>query len=178
MAMSLSATWTIDELDRLPDDGNRYELLDGELLVTPAPSDVHQTVVDWLSAQLWPFVLAHGLGRVQSPRAVIQTDRSQLEPDLMVRPWAPPRGWKTAPIPILVVEVLSASTRQRDLGPKRRFYMEYGVAEYWVVNRETRAIHQITPDGEATCDATLLWKPPTISATLEIDVKALFAAIK
>jgi Uma2 family endonuclease len=174
MAMPLSTPWTIDELDRLPDDGNRYEVLDGELLVTPAPSDFHQDIVDRLSLRLWPFVIAHNLGRVQSPRAVIQVGDSQLEPDLMVRPWAPPRGWKHAPLPILVVEVLSKATRQRDLGPKRGFYVRNGIAEYWVVDRETRSVLQIKQDGESLISIGLEWQPPLTTATLVIDVAELF----
>lgn len=48
MAMPLTEPWTLERLDRLPDDENRYELVDGELLVTPPPSDVHEAIADWL----------------------------------------------------------------------------------------------------------------------------------
>lgn len=177
MAMPQIVPWTRADLDRLPDDGNRYEVLNGELLVTPGPSDVHQEIVDWLSAVLTPFVVAHRLGRVQHPRSVVVIDGSQLEPDLMVRPAARSRGWENAPIPFLVVEVLSRSTRGRDLGDKRAFYMEKGVAEYWVVDRETRVIVRITPGGEERIGGTMTWRPPNTEPTLDIDVAAMFREV-
>lgn len=140
MAMPHTIPWTREDLDRLPDDGNRYELLDGELLVTPAPSDAHQEIADWLSDKLTPFVAANRLGFVRHPRSVVVVDGSQFEPDLMVRPIAPLRGWEKAPLPILVVEILSATTRRRDLGAKRDFYMEKGIPEYVAMFAETKTI--------------------------------------
>src|ERR1041384_2200889 len=105
MGMAISIPrYTVDDLDRLPDDGNRYELLDGELLVTPAPSAGHQRIVAWLSEKLTPFVLAHGIGVVHHPRSVIIIDGAQVEPDLMVLPRIPFDEWDGAPTPMLVVE--------------------------------------------------------------------------
>ena len=176
MALDTRA-WTRADLDRLPDDGNRYEVLNGELLVTPAPSDVHQAIVDWLSDVLTPFVIAHRLGRVQHPRSVVVVDGSQVEPDLMVRPFAPLRGWENAPIPFLIVEVMSRSTRRRDLGDKRAFYMEHGVAEYWVVDREARVVVRVTAAGEERVPGTLTWAPPHTAATLHVDVAAMFREV-
>lgn len=176
MQMALETRpWTRADLDRLPDDDNRYEVLDGELFVTPAPSDGHQDVVYRLNEVLAPFVAAHGLGRVQFPRGVVVVDGSQVEPDLMVRPTAPLRGWENAPIPVLVIEVLSRSTRRRDLNQKRDFYVRSGVDEYWVVDRDERALIRITPNGTETITGTLTWAPRGIAATLEIDVAAMFA---
>jgi Uma2 family endonuclease len=105
--MPLTEPWTLERLDRLPDDENRYELVDGELLVTPPPSDVHEAIADWFGALLGPFVRENRLGSVQRPRAVVQVGDERTEPDLMVRADAPLRGWANAPVPILVVEVLS-----------------------------------------------------------------------
>jgi Uma2 family endonuclease len=174
MAMPDVIPWKRADLDRLPDDGNRYEVLNGELLVTPAPSDVHQAIVDWLSAVLTPFVVAHRLGVVQHPRSVIVIDGSQVEPDLMARPSAPPLGWERAPIPFLVVEVLSRSTRQRDLGKKRAFYIKEGVAEYWVVDRQTRSILRVTPERDERVVGMLTWTLPNAAAALEVDVARMF----
>ena len=177
MAMPQLVPWTRADLARLPDDGNRYEVLNGDLLVTPAPSDVHQALVDWLSAALTPFVVAHGLGVVQHPRSIIVIGEEEVEPDLMVRPLAPPRGWEHAPIPFLVVEVLSRSTRRRDLGDKRTFYMEKGIAEYWIVDRRARAIVRVTARGEERASGVLVWSPPNTDATLSLDVAAMFRAV-
>ena len=177
MAMPLTEPWTIEQLDRLPDDGNRYEVLDGELLVTPAPSDVHEEILDWLDTILRPFVKANGLGSVQH-RGVIQMAGSQLEPDLIVRPTAPLQGWANAPLPSLVVEVLSRGTRHRDLGKKREFYARAGIAEYWVVDREEEAVLQVRLGEERRITTVLQWMPAGTSATLEVDVAKMFAEIR
>ena len=102
---------------------------------------------------------------------------SQLEPDLMVLPAMRFEMWDTAPTPILVVEVLSAVTRRRDLDDKRGFYMERGVAEYWAVDRERRAIIQVRRTGAEAMSASLTWSPPGCAASREIDVAALFREV-
>jgi Uma2 family endonuclease len=177
MAMPLTERWTIEQLDRLPDDGNRYELLDGELLVTPAPSDVHEELVSMLRDVLIPFVSTHGLGGVQT-RGVMKLEGSQLEPDLIVRPSAPLRGWENAPLPILVVEVLSRSTRVRDTGKKRTFYSGTGIPEYWIVDREEEVVIVVRGKDERRVSSTLRWSPAGVSASLDIDVAKVFAEIK
>jgi Uma2 family endonuclease len=178
MRMALEARpWTRADLDRLPDDGNRYEVLDGELLVTPPPSAEHQEVVDWLAEKMFPFVAAHGLGKLRFPRSVVVVDGSQFEPDLMVRADAPRRAWEDKPLPILVVEVLSRSTRQSDLQVKRDFYMKKGIPEYWAIDRAAREVTRFTPGGSETVRSILEWRPPVITATLEIDIAAMFSEV-
>jgi Uma2 family endonuclease len=114
--------WTRTDLDRLPDDGNRYELLNGELLVSPAPSPPHQQIVAWLSDVLTPFVARHRIGIVhQAPSVMVRGDSTQVEPDLMVLPRVSFETWDAAPVPLLVIEVLSRSTSRRDLNQKRDF---------------------------------------------------------
>jgi Uma2 family endonuclease len=167
--------WTRADLQQLPDDGNTYEVVDGELLVTPAPSDVHQEIVDRLSEVLRPFVATHGLGRVQHPRSVVAIGESQVEPDLMVRPAGPLRGWVNAPLPILVIEVISRTTQRRDLNEKRLFYMDNGIPEYWAVDRYSRCVMRFTAGREERVDSVLTWRPAETPATLAIDLAALFA---
>lgn len=179
MQMALDTRpWTLPDLDRLPDDGNRYELLDGELLVTPPPSDLHEEVVAWLTMALLPFVREHRLGMIYHPRAIIRIAGEQTEPDLMVRPVGPLRGWDHAPLPILVVEVISASTRHRDLGAKRRFYVESGIAEYWIVDRERERVIQIRGTEEQEVARVLRWSPTGVGAALDVDIAAMFAEIR
>src|SRR6476469_5110153 len=103
--------WTLEEVHSLPDDGNKYELVRGELFVTPPPSEDHETILARLNAILTPFVTANRLGMVYRPRAVVRFDGSEVEPDLMVRAERRVRikDWDDAPAPILVVEVLSGS---------------------------------------------------------------------
>ena len=176
MATSTSP-WTLAELDRLPDDGNTYELVDGELFVTPAPSPAHEQLVSVLLEILAPYVWAHGLGRVHTPHAVVRTDDSQVEPDLMVRPTIPalPEKWVDMPVPFLVVEVLSRTTQRRDHVQKRAFYLRTGVAEYWIVDRWSRTIRVIRRDTEdIVADSVLEWQPVGAAEALRIDVDAYF----
>lgn len=108
MAQTAGA-WTLADLDRLPDDGNSYELIDGALFVTPAPSPAHETLVAVMHVILSPYVLSERLGLVYASRASVRTSNGHVEPDLLVRPTPerPPATWETAPTPLLIVEVLS-----------------------------------------------------------------------
>jgi Uma2 family endonuclease len=86
MPMAMHANqWTLEELHSLPDDGNKYELVRGELFVTPPPTDEFETVLARLSRILNPYVATHGLGMVYHPPAVMRFEGSEVEPDLMVR---------------------------------------------------------------------------------------------
>lgn len=167
--------WTLDELHRLPDDGNKYELVRGELFVTPPPSVDHETILARLSRLLEPFVAAHSLGLIYRPRAVVRAEGSEVEPDLMVRAAAPARDWEDLPVPILVVEVLSGSTRRRDVGAKRDFYLDIGVAEYWVVDRDKRTVRVVRAgSADELRSAELVWRPAGASEALIIRVAELF----
>jgi len=128
-----TGAWTLAQLDRLPDDGNKYELVDGELFVTPTPSPAHEAVAGELIWILLPYVKAKELGRLFFARAVVQQQGSQVEPDMMVRPATPalPHTWAEMPTPSLVVEILSRTTRQRDHEHKRAFYLSIGVAAFF-----------------------------------------------
>ena len=169
--------WTLDELHRLPDDGNKYELVRGELFVTPPPSVTHETILVRLSRLLEPFVAKHQLGFVFHPRAVVRAEGSEVEPDLMVRAPTPStaRDWEDLPVPILVLEVLSGSTRRRDVGPKRDFYVDLGVAEYWVVDPKAKTVRLVrndAPDQVRTDE--VVWKPAGAADPLTIHVPELF----
>jgi Uma2 family endonuclease len=169
--------WTLDELHRLPDDGNKYELVRGELFVTPPPSDDHETILARISRVLEPFVAAHRLGFVYHPRAVVRAEGSEAEPDLMVRGPKPAGGrdWDDAPIPILVIEVLSGSTRRRDLGPKRDFYLDIGVPEYWIVDPESKSV-RVVRDGatDEVMSDEISWHPSAAGESLTFRLAAVF----
>lgn len=179
MAVSIATKhWTLEELDSLPDDRNTYELIHGELFVTPAPTWDHDTICARLARILDPFVERNGLGLIYRPRAVIQLTDSQVEPDLQVRHAQADRKatWLTAPVPSLVVEVLSPSTRRRDREQKRRFYMELGVAEYWIVDPEGRTITSIrTGREDVVSSGQITWSPSGAAESLTFDVAAAFA---
>jgi len=179
VAMSMPAkAWTLEELHRLPDDGNKYEVIRGELFVTPPPSVDHEEMLARLSAILTGYVEKHGLGKVYHPRSVIRFEGSEAEPDLMVR--AVPSGvhgnaWEKLPPPVLVVEVLSATTRRRDLVNKREYYLDAGVGEYWVLDGDRREIRVIRRgDQDVIARESLVWRAAPAGA-LVLDVVALFA---
>lgn len=178
MVMAAAAkVWRLDEVHSLPDDGNKYELIRGELLVTPPPSVAHEGLASALSAVLHPYVQRHGLGWVQRPRAVLRREGNEVEPDLMVRPAVTPlpQEWEWLPIPILVVEILSASTRRRDFGQKRSFYMDIGVPEYWIVDGGARNVRVIRPARhDQVVSEQLSWQPAAAPEALVIDLLAFF----
>jgi Uma2 family endonuclease len=175
--VAMSKHWTLDELHRLPDDGNKYEVVFGELFVTPAPTEQHETILARLSAVLVPYVTAHNLGAVFHPRAIIRFEDSEAEPDLFVRALSPKprRDWNVAPPPLLVVEVLSPTTRRRDLVDKRELYLAVGAAEYWVIDPERRDVRVIRPgQADVVVDDRLTWAPSS-ARPLELSVPDLFA---
>ena len=171
--------WTLEEVHSLPDDGNKYELVRGELFVTPPPSDRHETIAARLTDILGPYVQTHGLGHVYHPRAVMRFEGSEVEPDLMVRqPHHDPEGsWDDAPVPILVVEIISDSTRRRDHGPKRTLYMDANVAEYWIVDRERRTITRVRrEEADDVVRDQLIWAPGNADAPLTVTLSEVFGA--
>jgi Uma2 family endonuclease len=176
MSMPANA-WTLDELHRLPEDGNKYELIRGELFVTPPPSVDHEEVLSRLSAILTAYVEKHGLGRVYHPRAVIRFEGSEAEPDLMVRAISPGihgNAWEALPPPLLVVEAMSPTTRRRDLVNKREYYLDAGVREYWIFDDERREVRVIRPgEPDVVARESLVWRTAA-AEELVFEVGALF----
>jgi Uma2 family endonuclease len=130
------------DLQVTPDDGRRYELVEGELLVSPSPTPMHQTVCGQLFLQLVAYFHTRKLGTAFiGPVDVILTGHDVLVPDLLVTidpSHISKRGIEKPPL--LVVEVLSPSTRRLDLGAKSRRYAELGVEHYWIVDPEARRL--------------------------------------
>jgi Uma2 family endonuclease len=170
--------WTLDEVHALPEDGNKYELVHGELWVTPAPTNRHETILARLNHVLVPYVEAHGLGLVFRPHAVFRVGREvEVEPDLMVRQPHPDRhgSWETAPRPILVVEVLSPSTRRRDRGRKRDLYVEEQIPEYWIVDGDAETITVVVSGRDpAVVVDRMTWAPEGASEALTFALAAIF----
>jgi Uma2 family endonuclease len=133
--------WTYSDYARLPDDGNRYEVIDGELLVTPSPSPLHQRIAARLLMVLDPFVVEHGLGLVIPDVDLLFQTGQFLRPDLLVVPVAgrasiTDRGIETPPL--LVVEILSPTSGAIDRVKKPSRYGDFGIPEYWVLDPEER----------------------------------------
>ena len=164
----------------LPDDGNRYELFDGELLVTPAPSSLHQLALSLLWEALLPFVKLHALGQIMTSPADLQLGGDQLsQPDLFVVPSLPAdrRAWSGFPNPVLVVEIVSPSTARVDRIVKRRRFQRAGIPEYWVVDLDARAVERWRPADERPeiLDQHLAWQPPGVTDPLVIDLPRFFS---
>ena len=135
---------TYEDYLQLPDDRNRYEILEGQLLVTPPPSTEHQNVVTSLAALLFNDVRRHRSGKVLvAPCAVQLSDITVVEPDILFV--SRPRmniilESRVDGPPDLVVEVLSPSTAKRDTDWKRQTYAYYGVPNYWVIDPDRREL--------------------------------------
>ena len=136
--------WSYDDLLELPDDGTRYEIIDGELIVVASPSFDHQIVTGRLYSTCLIHVEERGIGTaVQAPYDVVLPSGDTLQPDVAVF-LTPPGDYERArargAVPDLVIEVHSPSTRADDLNRKRRLYAEFGVEEYWPVDIRARSI--------------------------------------
>jgi len=179
--------WTRDEVERLVDacDGltPRYELVDGELLVTPAPTRRHQRIIGQLYALLRPYVMHHRLGElVLSPAEVNFTPESRFEPDLFVDPAVAgrlPRASDPVTRLLLAIEVLSPGSRRHDRITKRRFFQRNGVPEYWIVDGDAKAfeVWRATDERPTLIDDHLTWTPAEASVAFTLDVIAFFAAV-
>ena len=128
--------FTTDELDRMPDDGRRYELLDGALLVSPRPGTIHQAVTARLAAALLA-ACPTGMS-VNSEQTVRLSRTTEFDPDITVARREQVRGGKLTEPPLLAVEVRSAGTALIDLDRKKGAYQAFGVRSYWVVVPDTR----------------------------------------
>jgi Uma2 family endonuclease len=175
--------WTRQEVLDLPDDGNRYELLNGALLVTPSPSPIHQLALFALNDRIRPYVQRHWLGIAGwSPADLDLRSGQLLQPDLFVVS-PPPRGkplaWSDFGIPILVVEVLSPSTALNDRNRKRVRYQQSGVGEYWIVDLDARLIERWRPEDERPeiLVARIAWHPSPKLPPLEIDLAEYFREV-
>lgn len=131
---------------RLMPEDKRYEVIEGELLVTPAPNIRHQMILTRLFLRLATFVEAAGLGQVlPAPTDVILSDENVVQPDLLFvakerQAILDPEAGGVRGAPDLVVEILSLSTANRDRVTKRKLYARYGVREYWLVDPITLSI--------------------------------------
>jgi Uma2 family endonuclease len=113
--------FTVHDLEAMPDDGHRYELIDGVLIVTPAPGWFHQQSSGALFVQLWN---------------ACPPEFRVLQPDILVARYVDLTPKNLPVAPVLAVEVLSASTALNDLNNKKAAYERMGTVSYWVVDPE------------------------------------------
>ena len=183
MSMVALSSWTVEMVRALPDDGNRYEVVGGELLVTPAPSLPHQRAAFQLARLLANHVDSSASGEVViAPADVAFDSRNLVEPDVFVLPLIDgrvARSIEDAGGLLLVVEVLSPTTARRDRTLKRALYQRQGIPEYWIVDTERRLIERWRPGDEAPALLALSieWRVHEGAAALVIDLPAFFRKV-
>jgi Uma2 family endonuclease len=175
MAMAISVPlYTVDDLEKFPNDGNRYELLDGVLVVTPQPAAVHQVVVSRIQVKLAYALdkLAHVVG----PGAVVRMPNTQLQPDILVYParFSALTDWPKITEHWLAVEVLSPSSRIYDREFKRDAYFALGVQQVWLVDWRDQSVEVCTAKGESRVERNQIrWR---IALTdVVVDLREVFA---
>jgi Uma2 family endonuclease len=135
---------TYEDYVNLPEDGRRYEILDGKLAMTPSPGTRHQIVSGNLATALTLYVKAYDLGTVlHAPIDVILDDTTVVVPDIVFvskarRHLITERAIEGAPD--LIIEILSPTTERRDRGTKMKLYARFAVAHYWLVDPEQRPL--------------------------------------
>ena len=189
MAMSAVGPrrWTRAEVDRLVDERPgytpRYELVDGELLVTPGPSGRHQRIILRLAQLLLPYLTEHKIGELFLGSAELPlVTGERYEPDLFVVPLvdgrrpAMPLGLTRS---VLICETLSPGSSRHDRITKRRAFQRNGVPDYWIVDGDAEAFEVWRPDDERPeiADDRLVWVPVGAPVAFEIDVREFFASV-
>lgn len=178
-----SERWSADRVRRelMRDDRAwpRYEFVDGEVRVTPAPRPAHYDVQMALYDRVREYVATQGVGRtfVSPSDLALETD-SAVQPDLYVVPGTPRlrlRAWSDVTRLLLAVEVLSPSTARYDRLAKRRYYARNGVPEYWIVDVDTRLVERSGPDGRVeVLGDRLQWHPEGADEPFVLDLPAFF----
>ncbi len=177
--------WTREEVARLVEERDgyspRYELVDGELLVTPGPGGRHQRIALELAMLIRDYVRRQRLGEVRlGPGEIALDGESRFEPDLFV---APAIDGRRAPAddpvshPLLICEVLSPGSVRHDRITKRRAFQRHDVPDYWVVDGSAEAIEVWRPgdDRPTLVDDILTWQPTGCNDPFILDVKRFFA---
>lgn len=183
MPLALDRVYTVDEVQALPDDGNRYELVWGQLLVSPSPRALHELVVGRLGLALEQYCERERVAKAWHAIADISWGPDTLvQPDLFVVPRADAAtlDWRRMKTLLLVVEVLSPRTVNQDRFLKRKLYQTQGVGVIWIVDADEQSVQVWT--GEATFPVLererLTWHPTGATAPFTITLAELFAPIE
>jgi Uma2 family endonuclease len=173
--------YTAAEVRRFDDPRLRFEVIRGELFVSPAPGLPHQRIVMELAALLKDYVEARRLGEVlPGPFEVEFTEDSATQPDVLVilQDRASQLGKRRMTgSPSLIVEVVSYSSKRTDRLQKRELYVAEGVGEYWILDPELRRLERWRPgwDTPEVLSERVVWQPAPAPEPLVIDLKRLFS---
>lgn len=166
----------------MPEDGNRYEVVDGELLVSPAPRGWHQVLVGRLFRELSDYLDEHRVGfALFSPADISWSLVDLVQPDLFVVPLEDARGleWEGMKRLLLVAEVLSPSTARADRLTKRRLYQRHQIPLYWIVDGDSRQVEIWTPEQDIPVVERheLRWQPDASVPALVLSLDRLFRPV-
>ena len=185
MTTQVEPLLTVADLDLMPDDGNRYEIIEGELFVSRAPSLTHQIIVTNIAADFHGFLAANPLGLVVVGPGVIFSEYSGVIPDLIFisneRRKEIAAGERVMGAPDLVIEIVSpgAENERRDRVVKRQLYGKHGVREYWIVYPESRSLEVYVFDGRTLNLANTFNEADELISTVlqgyRVKVQKLFA---
>ena len=182
MDMAAPIYYTAEMVRGLPDDGNRYEAVHGELLVTPAPRAWHQIILARLFRALDEYLRRNPVGHVLwSPADISWSPDTLVQPDLFVVPMEELRtlDWARMRRLLLVVEVVSPTTARADRFTKRRLYQEAGIPAYWIVDPDQQLVEAWTPNTAlpAIARERVEWLLPGATEPFVLFVAELFRAV-
>lgn len=182
MGMAAPTYWTAEMVRQLPDDGNRYEVVHGELLVTPAPRLSHQLLVSRLAVAIANYLERESVGiMLTSPADISWAPDVLVQPDVFVIPRteASSGEWSHIRTLLLVAEVLSPSTARADRFTKRHRYQEAGVPLYWLVDGKERRVEVWTRESGFPVIETqqLLWSPAGAAEPFTLALEDLFRPV-
>ena len=175
--------WTVDMVDALENDGQRYELIDGQLYVTPSPGEFHQDIVGALYARLREYLRGVGVGKAMvSPADVRRGDRTRnrVQPDVFVVRLAhgkrPVYPYDLGDL-LLAVEVASPSNPRLDYHTKRELYLREGVGEFWVINPDVRNVSRWQGRGDPgeVLSELVEWNPAGATRPFVLVLEEFFA---
>ncbi len=182
MGMAVPIYYTAEMVRALPEDGNRYEVVHGELLVTPAPRLWHQEVIRRLSNTLSGYLDVERVGHLPfSPADISWGPDTLVQPDLFVMPLEQARtlDWAQITDLLLVAEVLSPSSRRADRFTKRLEYQRRGVPVYWIIDPDDRQAEIWTPGDTFPRfeRERLAWHPAGARTAFKLELLELFKPI-
>jgi Uma2 family endonuclease len=172
MFSNIKHLMTVADLDAFPDDGNHYELIEGELLVSYSHDIPHQLVRSNVSVAIGQYLERNPIGTVVPEVGVIFSDHDSVIPDIV---FVTNKRWDTVvggdyfvAAPDLIIEIVSpgSENRDRDLKVKRSLYGKYGVQEYWAVDHENRSVFIFRLEGTVLEHVSSLTGDDTFTSSL------------
>ncbi len=181
MGMPVRPYYTAADVLAMPEDGNKCEVVHGELLVSPGPRLLHQLIVFRLVELIGSYLRQNPVGAGFAGGNVSWSEETLVIPDLLVADLTEARtmSWDRVKTLLLVIEVLSPSHARQDRFTKRRLYQEVGVPLYWVVDADTQVVEVWTPDAlfPVTEHHEIRWHPEGAEDPLVISFEELFREV-